>query len=327
MKLIAVLFLFFSPVLLSANAESSRSEKVGILAALPQELEVIKKEGQFKTITRGDASFYLGRLESVDVVATLSGGGKVNAAVAAQRLISEFGVHSLIFVGVGGGINPEFEIGDIVLASETFQHDYGFAGKTLVPHFPGTMPELGVGTGKEPLNFQADPSWPSLDSHPKGLMDSVTTLMKSAQAELRSVRIGEKMYQPKIRVGIFATGDQFIAEEAKKNELRDRGADVVEMEGAAVAQVATKNRVPFLIFRSISDKAGAQAKLDFPAFLSSVSQNHSILLKKLLQSNTFAAYLSAADGAPWAPASGRAESRSYCAGHACGPCRHQRCDP
>ena len=50
--------------------------------------------------------------------------------------------------------------------------------------------------------------------------------------------------------------------------IRDRafGADAVEMEGAAVAQAAQANGVPFVILRAISDLADHQANVSFDQF-------------------------------------------------------------
>ncbi len=290
---ILMLLVFIFPIVLATGAAATE-EKVGILAALPQELAAIREGNTFRKSVVGDAEFHVGQFEGKQVAVTLSGGGKVNAAVAAQRLISNFNVTALVFVGVGGAINPEFEIGDVVVATETFQHDYGFMGDKFVPHLPGTMPELGWGTGKEYRGYRLAQSWPTVDSFPKGLLESALETFRAAESELTPIQLEGVAYQPKIRKGIMATGDQFVARNDKKIELRNLGADVVEMEGAAIAQVATKNGVPFLLFRSLSDKAGNEAKIDFGKFVSAVSHNHSILLKKLLRSSAFGSHLSAA---------------------------------
>ena len=39
-----------------------------------------------------------------------------------------------------------------------------------------------------------------------------------------------------------------------------------EMEGAAIAQAAYLNKVPFVIVRAISDKADDSATMDYPTF-------------------------------------------------------------
>lgn len=38
------------------------------------------------------------------------------------------------------------------------------------------------------------------------------------------------------------------------------------MEGAAIAQTAYRNKLPFVILRAISDKADGDATMDYPSF-------------------------------------------------------------
>ena len=56
--------------------------------------------------------------------------------------------------------------------------------------------------------------------------------------------------------GIIASGNYFVDTPQKVEEvIRLTGADAVEMEGAAVAQVAARNNVPALVIRALSDNA------------------------------------------------------------------------
>ena len=68
--------------------------------------------------------------------------------------------------------------------------------------------------------------------------------------------------------GLVVTGDQFISNRATKDRLVSVfHGDCAEMEGAAVAQVAYLNNLPFVIIRAISDKADDSAGvMDFPTF-------------------------------------------------------------
>ena len=53
---------------------------------------------------------------------------------------------------------------------------------------------------------------------------------------------------------------------AKNAIIAKTGAFCTEMEGAAIAQTAYRNRVPFVILRAISDKADDSAEMDYPTF-------------------------------------------------------------
>jgi hypothetical protein len=69
---------------------------------------------------------------------------------------------------------------------------------------------------------------------------------------------------PRVHVGTIATGDQVILAAEKKDWLTQTfGAVAVEMEGAAFAQVAAANSVPWLLIRSISDSADHQFEFAF----------------------------------------------------------------
>ena len=68
-------------------------------------------------------------------------------------------------------------------------------------------------------------------------------------------------------VGRVASGDLFVAEKSAKERIIERtNAICTEMEGAAIAQTAYRNGVPFVILRAISDKADDSAEMDYPTF-------------------------------------------------------------
>lgn len=266
----------------------NHSPRVGILSALPQEMEEIEKVLQHTkhSSIKGD-NFITGALGNSSVVLTLSGVGKVNATIAAQRLISNFNVSSIVFTGVAGGIDKEIEIGDIVIAESLFQHDAGFLGETFIRHRPGHIPEVGIGNND---NIKFDTAaWPRISG--KRFFEMIHTFCKGIENSLSPVAINGKTYHPKVVRGSIATGDQFIANAAKRKELEALGADVVEMEGAAVAQVCDKNNIPCLVIRAVSDKAGVEAKIDFQEFLGVVAKNNARLVHAFLAAPKFKNYM------------------------------------
>ena len=54
------------------------------------------------------------------------------------------------------------------------------------------------------------------------------------------------------------------------------------MEGAAIAQAAYVNKIPFLIMRAISDKADDSATVDYPTFEKQAIVHGVKLMKELL---------------------------------------------
>ena len=282
-----VALVFMSAILDVAAQEISRP--IGIMHALPQEgalLTVIKDQ---QTVKHGSDKFVTGTLSGIPVVITMSGMGKVNAAITAQRLISEFQVKAIIFMGVAGGLNQTLEIGDVLIAKEAFQFDYGFFGKEFVRHPVGVLPEIGIGTGNEPAGYDFR-VWPQFSEENTTFFSLVVQYLTTEQSALASVFVNEHAYQPKVRVGVIATGDQFVANEHKQQTLLNQGADAVEMEGGAVAQVANRNNIPCLLLRAISDKAGTHAKLDFPKFFATVAANNALLVEDMFRNNRFNRY-------------------------------------
>lgn len=70
-----------------------------------------------------------------------------------------------------------------------------------------------------------------------------------------------QMLSDVITGGVGVSGDIFVNDPATRDRLSATfSARIVDMESAAVAQVATQNAVPFLIIRAVSDTAGGQAE-------------------------------------------------------------------
>lgn len=135
----------------------SFAQKIGVISALPQEQEsFLEKVGNKENVSK---SIIKGAVGSHTVFATLSGVGKVNAASVAQELISKYKVDILLFSGVAGGINKRINIGDIVVASSAFQHDYGYLGGKFQIHATGTVPEIGLGNCNETIYFDLTKNW------------------------------------------------------------------------------------------------------------------------------------------------------------------------
>ena len=80
------------------------------------------------------------------------------------------------------------------------------------------------------------------------------------------------------------SGDQFIASKETVNKLfTEMDGACAEMEGAAVAQVCYMNRVPFVVLRSMSDKADGSAHVNFAEFTVQSSQRSHRIVAHMLE--------------------------------------------
>ena len=209
--------------------------KLGIIGAMEQEVETLLGllENK-KSAVRTGSTYYEGTLDGLDVVVVQCGIGKVNAALCVQVLCDCYGVTHVVNTGIAGSLHPELDIADLVISSDAMYHDVDCV------HFGYTMGQMpGM-----PVNYMADEK-----------------LVKLAYAAAESVNPGHN------RIGRVASGDQFVAvKELKEKIISVTGALCTEMEGAAIAQAAYRNGIPFVIIRAISDKADDSAEMDYPTF-------------------------------------------------------------
>jgi adenosylhomocysteine nucleosidase len=85
-------------------------------------------------------------------------------------------------------------------------------------------------------------------------------------------------------IGRVVSGDQFISDKAVKDRIKSNFDGMcTEMEGAAIAQTAYINKVPFLVIRAISDKADDSATVDYPTFEAKAIANSVVLLKEFVR--------------------------------------------
>lgn len=211
--------------------------KLGIIGAMEEEVAQLKEQMTEVTVTKkANLEFYDGYLSGTPATVVRSGIGKVNAGCCTQMLADLFSVDCIINTGIAGSLDASIDIGDIVLCSDALQHDMD---ATAFGYEPGIIPRMPVSA------FPADEK-----------------LRKLAGQVCQKVN-------PEIQVhtGRIVTGDQFIADHAKKEFLATQFCGMcTEMEGAAIAQAAYNNGLPFLIIRAISDKADNSAQMDYPTF-------------------------------------------------------------
>lgn len=211
--------------------------KIAIMGAMPEEVApILEKLGSYKTTEYAGNKYYEATYKGVDLVVAYSKIGKVFSTLTATTMIEHFGCNKLLFSGVAGAVSPDLKVGDLVVATKLSQHDLDI---TAFGHPFGFVPEGAV-------FVEAD-------------KDMIELSKKVASSMDKSVK-----------EGIIATGDQFVANEERKNWILDTfDASALEMEGGSVAVVCNALNVPFFILRSISDAADMDASFSFDEFLES----------------------------------------------------------
>ena len=192
---------------------------IGIMGAMPDEVDQLCAKLENVTVEPyGGVEYHKGTLAGKQVVVCCAGMGKANAAATTQVLITKFGAEKIIFSGIAGNMTSKIGIGDVCIGETVVYHDA----------------ELSMIAQSAPFQteYHGDPAL-------------VRTALDACAA------CGVKAIAGKI-----ATGDLFVGDSETKAAIEAKCApDCVEMEGAAVSQIAAKNGVPCVILRAMSDNA------------------------------------------------------------------------
>lgn len=210
---------------------------IGIIGAMHE--EIVELKGNLKNIEEREIAgmlFMKGKLNEKEVVLVESGIGKVNAAICTTILINEFKSKKVIFTGVAGGVNPILNVGDIVISADLIQHDVDVTA-------------FGCKYGEIPR------------------MDNYIFKADEILSE-KAYQAAKYLFKDKnIVKGRVLSGDQFVSSAEKTKWFQDTfNGDCVEMEGASVAHVCYLFNIPYVVIRSISDKADHSAGVDFNTF-------------------------------------------------------------
>lgn len=228
--------------------------RTGIIGAMEEEVALLKEKMELEVLVKkASMEFYQGVLNGHEVVIVRSGIGKVNAGICAQILVDVFNVSRIINTGIAGSLRAEIDIGDIVISSDAMQHDVDARN---FGYQRGEIPRMNT------VSFPADLS----------LVGLARTACHDVNPEIRAF------------VGRIVTGDQFVAERAVKDEIAAwTEGYCTEMEGAAIAQAASLNKIPFVIVRAISDKADDSATMDYPTFERQAIEHSVRLVQRFLE--------------------------------------------
>ncbi|OKH38903.1 hypothetical protein NIES2101_35750 [Calothrix sp. HK-06] len=250
---------------------------IAVISAYPPEAEALSKiflgnRPPVAAVTLNGTVFKQVLFEGRNLLVFSGGMGMVNAAMNTQLAICKFPISHILFAGVAGGINPNYNIGDVVIPERWYHHSEAVyaneisPGKYLLPEyykqkaenynfiFPDYVTVIREGM-KEAIDkecFAADPQ----------LLNYARAAIKRVPA-LKACNVNDK--QAKNRTceiyvgGNGISGPVFLDNRGYREWVfRIWQAECVDMESTAIAQVCWTNQKPFLIVRSLSDLAGGQ---------------------------------------------------------------------
>jgi adenosylhomocysteine nucleosidase len=271
--------------------------RIAIISAFSQELQKLRDAAEVSGshVVNG-RTCYTGTLAGHEVVMTLSGISMVNAAMTTQALLDEFDIRAIVFSGIAGGVNPDLNIGDVIVPAKWGQYqEQLFARETAEGWDTGTFRKefdnFGMmfpqSTGVTRRGGEADVEevrfWFPVDPE----MLDVSRRIAAKVVLSRSTGEGAALTnEPKIVVGgNGVSGSTFVDNAEYRTWVwATFRADGLDMETAAVAHVAYVNQVPYIAFRSLSDLAGGgPGENEAPVFFQLAADNSAAVVIMFLE--------------------------------------------
>ena len=192
--------------------------KIGMMIATERELKAFLESGsEITEKTVGTRKIYYTEMYGHEICAVRSGFGELDAAAGTQFLITVTGCEMVLNFGVAGALLPGLHVEDLFVVRRVLHYDHDLSAVDPV----------------KPYQYEefADEFLP--------MDDSLIGLVTEEMPEIRQVTV--------------ASGDCFIADRARKDELGALGCSICDMESAAIARVCYTNQVRCLSIKCISD--------------------------------------------------------------------------
>ncbi len=294
------LLIFLCALALAGPALAQRLDetpRTAVISAFGPEMTALQAATTDKhTYTAKGTSFTTGVLEGKPVVLFLSGMSMVNAAMTTQQALDRFNVSRVVFSGIAGGVDPALDVGDVVVAEQWGQYLENALARELGPgKFEPPQGELLAPEKLTPFGMMFPRS--VLVSKAPGVMErklwfptdpAMLATARQVAGKVTLKRCSGTLCltkEPRVVVGgNGVSGQSFVDNAQFRTWAHDAfGAKVLDMESAAVAQVAYVNDTPFIAFRSLSDLAGGDpGKNQARTFFQLASDNSAAVVRAFL---------------------------------------------
>ncbi len=193
-------------------------KKIGMLVAVEMGA-VLERYGEARTREkRSGFEVYVYDMHGYELFIIRSGAGEIGAAAAAQLLIDRYEVELLVNFGVVGGLTAEMAQTKTCVVEKVVHYDFDTSA------YDGTVPGQYA-------------------EYPDVYLPATPELVERA-AEIA----------PELKRVICASADKFVDGPEAKSALHERfGADICEMEAAAVVLTCNRAGVPCLLVKTVSD--------------------------------------------------------------------------
>lgn len=224
-----------------------------VIPTLPELQPLLAALGAEPAPQRGIWPRWQATIAEMNVTLMTSSPGLVNAAAATEALIADVAPDLLLMCGIAGAHQPDALPGDLIIAERVSAPYNG----RLMPG--GTIdPVFGMRWDGEVTEAFGPPTarrFDALESSPD-LVRRAAAVATAWLAEHEALAVSETPPDRPARlwVGSLASADTWTRDPVTIGWMRERFNSLGEdMESAALAQVATRHEIPFLIVRCLSN--------------------------------------------------------------------------
>lgn len=200
---------------------------------------------------------------NLDIYVCESGMGNVNAGTNLALILNQLNIHQVILIGVGGALDSQLDIGDMIISDKVIQHDYHSSldsGNYLMR--PGDL----ILNAEEAVNYD-----PVIHSHP--------CIFNPKSLSHNNIVI---------KHALIASGSEFVGTAQRKLAIHKQcqQALLVDMEASAIAIISNQFKLPFLVAKTVSDKLRCDGSIsqDFSKFLDAASRNAAVIAQLIIAS-------------------------------------------